>query len=72
MKGRVKTFEQKVYIPRPTYVNRNRNNTHKDVNKHLGEYQITKGDYYIVGFILIVLILTLTHLIYKLFKNGNK
>lgn len=72
MKVELKTFEQKVYIPRPVYVNRDRNNTNKDVNKHLGEYQITKGDYYIVGFLLIILITTLTSLIYKLFKNENK
>ena len=66
------TFQHKIYIPRPVYVNRNRNNTNKDVNKHLGEYKITNGDYYVVGFILIVLTITIIRLIYKLFKNGNK
>ena len=66
------TFLYHLYLSRPVYVNRNRNNTHKDVNKHLGEYRITKGDYYILGFLLIVLVVIIIRLIYKLFKNENR
>ena len=72
MNTSAKVFQHKTYIPRPVYVNRNRNNTNKDVNKHFGEYEITNGDYYVVGFIIIALTLALICLIYKLFKNGNK
>ena len=72
MNTSAKIFQHKTYIVRPVYVNRNRNNTNKDVNKHLGDYEITNGDYYVVGFITIALTLTLTRLIYKLFKNEKK
>lgn len=73
MKGDVKNFQYEVYLPRPVYVNRNNNKNHvnKDITNNVRD-GIEGDKYLLLAFLLIILILTLTRLIYKLFKNGNK
>ena len=63
------TFQYHLYIPRPIYINRNDDKNHINNNVRGG---IEGGKYLLLAFLLIILLLTLTCLIYKLFKNGNK
>lgn len=63
------TFQYHLYIPRPIYINRNDDKNHINNNVRGG---IEGGKYLLLAFLLIILLLTLTRLIYKLFKNGNK
>lgn len=67
------TFQYHLYIPRPVYVNRNndKNHVNKDITNNVRD-GIEGGKYLLLAFLLIILLLTLTRLIYKLFKNGNK
>lgn len=69
----MKVVQHKIYIPRPIYINRNNDENHanKDIANNVRD-GIEGGKYLLLAFLLIILLLTLTRLIYKLFKNGNK
>nr|DAX18167.1 MAG TPA: hypothetical protein [Caudoviricetes sp.] len=69
----MKVVQHKIYLPRPIYVNRNNDENHanKDITNNVRD-GIEGGKYLLLAFLLIILILTLTRLIYKLFKNENR